>query len=64
MERVHKNIQYDLCDDIICIIAIIAIIAICIITVIGDDATLCFKFDQASDLLQQQELASELESDL
>ena len=53
MESVHKNIQYDLCDDIICIIAII-----------GDDATLCFKFDQASDLLQQQELASELESDL
>ena len=51
MESVHKNIQYDLCDDVICIIAIIAIIAICIITVIGDDATLCFKFDQASDLL-------------
>ena len=61
MESVHKNIQYDLCDDVICIIAIIAI---CIITVIGDDATLCFKFDQASDLLQQQKLASELESDL
>ena len=40
----------DICDDVICDIAIYA-----------DDTTKC---DQASDLLQQLELASELESDL
>ena len=40
-------------DDVICNIAIYA-----------DDTTLCSKFDQASDLWQQLELASELESDL
>ena len=43
----------DLPDDIICNIAIYA-----------DDITLYSKFDQASDLWQQLELASELESDL
>ena len=43
----------DLPDDIICDIAIYA-----------DDATLYSKCDQASDLWQQLELASELESDL
>ena len=43
----------DLPDDVICNIAIYA-----------DDATLCSKCDQASDLWQQLELASELESDL
>ena len=43
----------DLPDNIICDIAIYA-----------DDTTLYFKCDQASDLLQQLELASELESDL
>ena len=43
----------DLSDDVICDIAIYA-----------DDATLYFKCDQASDLWQQLELASELESDL
>ena len=43
----------DLPDDVICNIAIYA-----------DDATLYSKFDQASDLWQQLELASELESDL
>ena len=43
----------DLPDDVICNIAIYA-----------DDTTLCSKFDQASDLWQQSELASELESDL
>ena len=42
-----------LCDDVICNIAIYA-----------DDTTLCSKCDQASDLWQQLELASELESDL
>ena len=42
----------DLPDDIICNIAIYA------------DATLCSKCDQTSDLWQQPELASELESDL
>ena len=42
----------DLPDDVICDIAIYA-----------DDTTLYFKCDQASDLLQQLELASELESD-
>ena len=41
----------DLPDDVTCNIAICA-----------DDTTL--QFDQASDLLQQRELASELESDL
>ena len=43
----------DLSDDVICNIAIYA-----------DDTTLYYKFDQGSDLLQQVELASELESDL
>ena len=43
----------DLPDNIICDIAIYA-----------DDTTLYFKCDQASDLWQQLELASELESDL
>ena len=43
----------DLCDGVICNIAICA-----------DDTTLCSKCDQASDLWQQLELASELESDL
>ena len=43
----------DLPDDVICDIAIYA-----------DDTTLYSKCDQASDLSQQPELASELESDL
>ena len=43
----------DLLDDVICNIAIYA-----------DDTTLYSKCDQASDLRQQLELASELESDL
>ena len=43
----------DLPDDVICDIAIY-----------GDDTTLYSKCDQASDLWQQLELASELESDL
>ena len=43
----------DLPDDIICDIDIYA-----------DDASLCSKCDQASDLWQQLELASELESDV
>ena len=43
----------DLPDDVICSIAIYA-----------DDTTLYVKCDQASDLWQQLELASELESDL
>ena len=43
----------DLPDDVICNIAIYA-----------DDTTLNSKCDQASDLWQQLELASELESDL
>ena len=43
----------DLHDDVICNIAIYA-----------DDTTLYCKCNQASDLWQQYELASELESDL
>ena len=43
----------DLLDDVVCDIAIYA-----------DDATLYSKYDLASDLWQQLELASELESDL
>ena len=43
----------DLSDNVICYIAICA-----------DDATLYYKCDQAFDLCQQLELASELESDL
>ena len=43
----------DLPDDVTCNIAICA-----------DDATLYSKYDQASDLWQQLELASELESNL
>ena len=43
----------DLPDDVICDIAIYA-----------DDTTLYSNFDQASDLWQQLELASELESDI
>ena len=46
----HVN---DLPDDVICNIAIYA-----------DDTTLYSKCDQASNLWQQLELASELESDL
>ena len=38
--------------------------AICDIAIYGDDTTLYSKCDQASDLWQQLELASELESDL
>ena len=68
MGNLHKNIQLmleflkhpffilhfsDLPDDVICNIAIYA-----------DDTTLYYKCDQASDLWQQLELASELESDL
>ena len=37
---------------------------ICNIAIYSDDTTLCCKCDQASDLWQQLELASELESDL
>ena len=37
---------------------------ICNIVIYADDATLYFKCDQASDLWQQLDLASELESDL
>ena len=36
----------------------------CNIAIYADDTTLYSKFDQASDLWQQLELASELESDL
>ena len=43
----------DLSEDVICDIAIY-----------DDDTTLCSKCDQASDLWQQIELASEFESDL
>ena len=43
----------DLLDDVICDIAIY-----------GDDSTLYSKCDQASDLCQQLEFASKLESDL
>ena len=45
--------HYDLPDDVICHIVIYA-----------DDTTLYSKCDQASDLWQQLELASELEFDL
>ena len=38
--------------------------AICNIVISADDTTLYYKCDQASDLWQQLELASELESDL
>ena len=38
--------------------------AICNIAIYADDTTLCSKCNQASDLWQQLELASELESDL
>ena len=37
---------------------------ICNITIYADDTTLCSKCDQASDLWQQLEFASELEYDL
>ena len=37
---------------------------ICDIAIYGDDTTLYYKCDWASDLWQQLELASELESDL
>ena len=69
MESLHKNIQLmleflrapflvllyinDLPDDVIYDIAIYT-----------DDTALCSKCDQASNLCQQLELASELESDL
>ena len=74
MGNLHKNIQLileflkgpflkgltlfllyinDLPDDVICNI-----------TIYADDTTLYSKCDQASDLWQQLELASELESDL
>ena len=68
MESVHRNIQLmlafpkapflvlyinDLSDDVMCNIGIYA-----------EDTTLYSKCDQASDLWQQFELASELESEL
>ena len=56
MEILHTNILLyinDLPDDVICDIAIYA-----------DDTTLYSKCDRASDLWQQLELASELESDI
>ena len=37
---------------------------ICNIAIYADDTTLCSKWDQASDLWQQLELATELEFDL
>ena len=37
---------------------------ICIIAICADDTNVCSKCDQASDLWQQLELASVLESDL
>ena len=37
---------------------------VCDIAIYADDTTLCSKYDQASDLWQQLELTSELESDL
>ena len=37
---------------------------VCNIAIYADDTTLCSKCDQASDLWQQSELASELESHL
>ena len=37
---------------------------VCNISIDADDTTLCSKYDQASDLWQQLEFASELESDL
>ena len=39
-------------------------VVICDIAIYADDTNLCSKCDQASDLWQQLELASELESDL
>ena len=48
-----RSLINDLPDDVICDIALYA-----------DDTTLYSKCDQASDLQQQLELASELESDL
>ena len=50
---VGSTLFNDFPDDLICDIAIYA-----------DDTTLCSKCDRASDLWQQLELASELESDL
>ena len=40
------------------------VVVICNIAIYADDTTLYYDFDQASDLWQQLELASELESDL
>ena len=37
---------------------------VCNISIDADDTTLCSKYDQSSDLRQELELASELESDL
>ena len=37
---------------------------VCNITIYAEDAALYFKCDQASDLWQEQEVASEFESDL
>ena len=46
------------------LVCIICFIAICITAIYADDTPLYSKCDQASDLWQQLELASELESDL
>ena len=53
MQEFLKAPFNDLPDGVICDIAIYA-----------DDTTLCSKYDWGSDLWQQHELASELESDL
>ena len=51
--NLHQCTFNDLPDDVICNVVVYA-----------DDATLYFKCEQAADLWQQLELASELESDL
>ena len=51
-----STIISDFCDDVIC--------DICDIVIYADDTTLYCKCDQASDMPQQIEWTSELESDL
>ena len=67
MENLHKNIQLML--ELILVLhfsfyTIMTYDVICNIGVYADDTTLCSKRDQACDLWQWLELASELESDL
>ena len=69
MESLHKNIQFLTAPFLVLHFSQYTLITFLmtfpvIIAIYAVDNTLCFKYDQASDLWQQLQLPSELESDL